>query len=173
MTNTASHTAGWESQIETLMEKSTEKLKTLTKEKSELQNKVYKLGQVLQQEEKVKDSIRERVRQVQEEINRQLKAKFDNETEILRHTEEMAKLDDDLKKMHEKLQSTDANYSNEVVTASTTNDRNGESRQHDTEKDGAGLAAVQQEREMLTKVHEQLCQEFQALQVSCCRRDYG
>ena len=73
-------------------------MKELTKEKDELQSKIYKMNHTLQQEEKIKDTIRERNKQIQEEINQQLKAKFGCETTIMKQTEELRKLEDGYKK---------------------------------------------------------------------------
>ena len=161
----AGNTAEWEAQVETIIEKSTEKMKEQTRERDELQSKIFKLTLMLQQEEKIKDTIRERTKQTHDETGHQLKARLDYETDILKRTEELKKLCEDVRGMREKVEVTGQNFDKEVSDATIRNARNEDERKRGCEKESIELAIVQQEKEKLSKEYEVISQELQALQV--------
>jgi len=155
----------WEAQVEALVAKSTEKMKVLIHEKEELQSKIYKMTHLMQQEEKLKDTLRERIKICQEDTNQQLKDKLDFETGIQKRAEELKKLNEEIAKTRDKVQESEKNYNQEINTTTEKNEKNDSDRKLATAKDMEELENNQREKAELTKNYEMLCQELQHLQV--------
>lgn len=135
----------WESQVNQIVEKSSEKIKALTKEKEEIQSLIYKLHHMLQQEEEEKETIRNKSKEIRADINNQKKNNFELVTNIQKLNDELKKINEEIRKAKENQNRSDENFKREIDQNTTKNKQNEDQRERELEKENEELQMLLKE----------------------------
>ena len=156
----------WENRIALIVARSNEKMQDMIKEKDEYESKARELLNILKEEQRTRDTLKENLQNLQNEIAHQLKLKLEYQIQFAKKTEASEKLNEGINKMKLKINDCNTSFDQTLTSTITTNKNNEERRNEALNKDIMELNTLARDKDRLLKEKEELEIQLEELQVN-------